>query len=173
MKRRKRSPYRTNLPDALHVADAVIPVRDQRIPHKEILQALRNYGTLSGDLVGIYRREVLPQATRTIRLLGKKCKAVILHTLLGYEVQASYKRIHCPDLVTARYIRLFSELGCHSIRLPYDPTVTARLIPEMEAAAEGIQKAVEGLFPADPGVQRYVIRRIYGIIRRELQFSRL
>jgi hypothetical protein len=171
MKRRKRSAYRSKLPDALQVAGIVIPVRDQKIPHKEILQAIRNYRALSGDLVGIYRREVLTQPTRTIRLLGKKCRAVILHTLLGYEVQASYKRIQCPDLVTARYIRLFSEIGCHSVKLPYDPTVTARLVPEMEAAVESIHKGVRDLFPADPGVQRYVIRRIYGILRRELRFS--
>lgn len=171
MKKRNRNAYRASLPEALQIADTTIAVRDQRIPHTAILRAIQKYTGLPGDPVNIYRQKVLSQATRTLRLLGKKSSAQIIHTLLGYEVQASYKRIQCPDLVTARYIRLFSEIGCHSIKLPYDPTVTAQLIPEFEAAVENINKGVRELFPADPRVQRYVIRQIYAIIRRQLRFS--
>lgn len=171
MKKRKRKSYRDRLPEALRLADTVIPLRGRKIPHAEILRAIQKRAGPSGDLVEIYRENVLPQNTRTMRLLGKKSTATIIHTLLGYEVQAGYKRIHCPDLVTARYLRLFSGIGCHSIKLPYDPTVTARWIPAMEAAMEQIHKSVRELFPADPAVQRYVIQNIYAILRRRLRFS--
>ena len=131
----------------------------------EILSASEGYL----QLIEIYRQKVLSQRTRTIRLLGRKGPAKILTTLLGYEVQASYKRIQCPDLVTARYVRLFSELGCHSIHLPYDPTATAELIPEFEKAIDRITVQIRGLFPKDSAVQQYAIRKAFEIIRRRLQ----
>ena len=77
---------------------------NEMIPLQQILQTLESYSAF----MDAYRQRVLSQKTRTIRLLGRKSSAKIIHTLLGYEVQASYKRIQCPDLVTARYIRLFS-----------------------------------------------------------------
>ena len=99
-------------------------------------------------MVQIYRQEVLSIKTRTIHLLGRKSSARISNTLLGFEVKSSFKRIHCPDLVTARYLKLFTEIGCHSIKLPYDPTVTARLIPELESAVERLVSGTKALFPA-------------------------
>jgi len=171
MKERHRSKYRANLPKVLQMAGTTIAVHDQKIPHKKILRVIQKYADLSGGLVEIYRQKVLPQTTRTIRLLGKKSSAQIIHTLLGYEVRAAYKRIQCPDLVTARYVRLFSELGCHFIKLPYDPTLTAQLIPEFEARVENITKSVHELFPEDRQLQCYVIQKIFQIIRRQLRFS--
>jgi len=139
----------------------------RKIQHTRLLQSFDRYS----DLIDAYREKVLTQRTRTIRLLGRKSPAKIIHTLLGYEVQASYKRIQCPDLVTARYLRLFSELGCHSIKLPYDPTLTEKLIPEFEAIVEGLNRKIRELFPQDMSTQLYVIRNIYGIIRRHLASS--
>ena len=104
-----------------------------------------------------------------MRLLGVKCAAQIIQTLLGYEVQAMHKRIHCPDLVTARYLKLFSELGCHSIRLPYDPTVTAGLIPIMESALQSIMDTIAGIFPKNLKRRQYVIRKVFAIVRDELR----
>lgn len=77
--------------------------RSPKISHKEILTSAANFG----DFADLYRNNVLTQQTRTIRLLGRKCPAKIIHTLLGFEVQACYKRIQCPDMVTARYLRAF------------------------------------------------------------------
>jgi len=136
----------------------------RKIQHSQLLQSSGRYS----ELIDAYRTRVLTQKTRTIRLLGRKSAAKIIHTLLGFEVQASYKRIQCPDLVTARYLRLFSELGCHSIKLPYDPTLTEKLIPEFEAALNGLLQSIHDLFPNDPALQQYAIRKIYGIIRRHL-----
>jgi hypothetical protein len=140
-----------------------------KIMHHKIIQVSQNAVDLHGGLIEIYRREVLTQKTRTVRLLGVKCAAKIIQTLLGYEVQAAHKRIHCPDLVTARYLKLFSELGCHSIRLPYDPTVTARLIPIMESALQSILDTVAGIFPKDLKRRQYVIRKVFAIVRDELR----
>jgi hypothetical protein len=139
--------------------------RNPKISHREILQATVNFT----DLADLYRQKVLTQQTRTIRLFGRKCSAKILHTLLGFEVQACYKRIQCPDMVTARYIRLFSELGCHSIKLPYDPTRTAQLIPEFEAMLDSIANRVRELFPQDRQTQRYVFQKVYAILRHQLR----
>jgi len=121
------------------------------------------------SLIEKYRQRVLTQKTRTIRLLGVKHPAKILNTLLGYEVQAAYKRIQCPDLVTARYVRLFSELGCHSIQLPYDPTLTAELIPEFEAILEAFVRQLRAIFAQDTSLQQYVIRKVFAHIRKELR----
>jgi hypothetical protein len=134
------------------------------ISYHDILQTAIG-GTAFVDL---YRQRVLTQQTRTLRLLGRKSSAKIIHTLLGFEVQASYKRIQCPDMVTARYLRLFSELGCHSIKLPYDPTLTAQVIPQFEALLQAIARRIGELFPRDFSLQRLVTRRVYAIIRRQL-----
>ncbi len=165
MKARSRNTYRENLPEVIQTAGATIAIRGRKIPHQEILRASKDYA----DLTDTYRQKVLSQKTRNIRLLGRKCSATIINTLLGYEVKASYKRIQCPDLVTARYLRLFSELGCHSIQLPYDPTLTAQLIPEFEALVNNITGRIVELFPNDPAIQQYVIRQVFGIIRRQLR----
>jgi hypothetical protein len=163
MKKRTRKKFRIGIPEMLVVAGKTIHTHS-RIPHVEILRAAQN----CIDLVDIYHHQVLTQNTRTIRLLGRKSSARIIHSLLGYEVQASYKRIQCPDLVTAQYLRIFSELGCHSIKLPYDPTVTARLVPELEAALGTITATVNQLFPGNPHLQQYVVQNVYGIIRQRL-----
>jgi hypothetical protein len=142
-----------------------------KIPHRKLLHESQSFGGLHGSLVEAYRQKVRSQKTRIIRLLGRKSSAKIIHTLLGYELQASYKRIHCPDLVTARYLKLFSELGCHSIHLPYDPTVTSQLIPEFENLLENINRKVRETFPKNAGLQQYVIQKIYAIIRQQLKSS--
>lgn len=162
---RARKEPRGDLPESIQVAGRTIPVRNRRIPHQEILQATKSYA----DLVDAYREKVMSQKTRTIRLLGRKNSARIIHTLLGYEVQASYKRVQCPDLVTARYLRLFTELGCRSIQLPYDPTLTARLIPQFEAMVENLTQQITELFPQDLPTRRYVIQQAYATIRHQLR----
>lgn len=165
MKKRGSSRPSSNLPTILKTEKGSIPIRNGRIPHLRILESSES----ASRLVDAYRTEVLSQNTRTIRLLGKKAPARILHTLLGYEVQASYKRIQCPDLATARYLKLFSELGCRSIKLPYDPTITARLIPDFEAMFDRITEQVAEFFPKDAPLQHYVLRRLFESIRKQLR----
>jgi hypothetical protein len=165
MKNQNRHKPQPDLPGFMEIEGTTIVIRNGRIPHQEILQSSEGLTRL----VEIYRERVLSQKTRTIGLLGKKNPAKILNTLLGYEVQAAYKRIQCPDLVTARYIRLFSELGCRSIQLPYDPTLTAELIPEFEATVDSFARKIHSLFPRDIARRQYVMQRVFAIIRQKLR----
>ncbi len=94
-----------------------------------------------GELVGLYAARVLATRHREVSLRGRKCHATIMHTLLGYEVKAGRKRITCPDLITARYLRAFAETGLDTIRIPYDPTLTRGMVGEVESSLEKIRKA--------------------------------
>jgi len=171
MKIPRRSRNLNILPQEIRIGNHTIAMRGQRIPHVKILRAIEECSGLPAGIVSIYRANVLPFQTRTIRLLGRKNSATIIYSLLGYEVVTGYKRIQCPDHVTARYIRLFSEIGCRSVKLPYDPTVTAQLIPQLESALEKIKQTVREIFPGNLRLQSYVIRHIYSIIRRDIEFS--
>jgi len=165
MTRKSRKVNPDDLSDALESAAGAAPASSQRISHRDILLTSIN---LTG-IADIYRQKVLTQPTRTIRLLGRKSSAKIIHTLLGFEVQASYKRIQCPDLVTARYLKLFSEIGCHSIKLPYDPTLTEQIIPELESMVAAIIRRIQELFPQDRLNRRYALEKAFAAIRRQLR----
>ncbi|NWG13630.1 MAG: hypothetical protein HXY20_08860 [Acidobacteria bacterium] len=173
MPRRNAASRRIGLPGIteLRAGEEVIRVNNSRIPHRKILAALEAgwKNEQPGGLVEIYRTRVMPVKTRTIQLLGHKSSPRIVNTLLGYEVQAAYKRVHCPDIVTARYLKLFTEIGCRSIRIPYDPTVTAGLLPAMEASVERVRSGVARLFPENRAVRTYVLRRIYRCLRDQLR----
>jgi len=92
-------------------------------------------------LVDLYAGRVLATRHREVSLRGRKCRATIMRTLLGYEVKAGRKRITCPDLTTARYLRAFAETGLGAIRIPYDPTVTRGMVEQLEAVIEKIREA--------------------------------
>jgi hypothetical protein len=140
-----------------------------RIPHKAILFSLQGPPEDPKSIAGIYRMRVLPVKTRTIQLLGHKSPARIIQTLLGYEVQGSYKRIQCPDMVTARYLKLFLEIGCRSIKLPYDPTVTAAIVPKLEESLEALNATIRKAVPEPAQLQLYVTRKVYGHLRAQLK----
>jgi hypothetical protein len=171
MRRHKPTERQMPLPGVLTLdgGEDQIELRNNRIPHHRILAAIHASAKGTRSIPEIYLTEVLPAPTRTIQLLGRKTSANIINGLLGYEVQASYKRIHCPDKPTARYLKLFTELGCRRILLPYDPTLTEKLLAELEPAFDLLQKSVKSLFPENPGIQSYVMRKISGRIRKELR----
>src|SRR4030042_5177194 len=93
-------------------------------------------------MVSCYATRVLQKRHRIVALRGRKCEARIMLTLLGFEVKAGRKRISCPDMTTARYLSLFAEIGMRQLRIPYDPPLTARAIPKIEAALKGIHEPV-------------------------------
>jgi hypothetical protein len=150
------------------IAGREVVLKNHRLKHAEILKILQPASD-GRPFVQIYRQDVLPIKTRTIHLLGRKSSARISNTLLGFEVKSSFKRIHCPDMVTARYLKLFTEIGCHSIKIPYDPTVTARLVPELESAAARLISGTKALFPESRQLQLYVLRKLYRLIRSQLR----
>jgi len=134
--------------------------------HRGIYRKFLHDSNEYSRFVETYRQKVLTKKTRAVSLPGRKNSARILYTLLGYEVQVARKRMSCPDSVTARYIRLFSELGFSSIQIPCDPTVTAELIPGFETALETLVARIRKCFPAER--QTYAIRKIYSIFREQL-----
>ena len=115
----------------------------------------------------LYAQKILVQKTREVSLLGKKCKPTIIYTFLGFELQANSKRITCPDMSTARYLKIFSELGMPSIRIPYDPTQTSLYLTKMENYLEKIKELLLEEKLTKSKHQRK-LRRIYGKIRDHL-----
>lgn len=83
-----------------------------------------------------------------------------MYTFLGYEVKAGKKRLTCPDLVTARYVKLFAELGMKQILIPYDPTRTSRLIDHLERSFEKLKQSAE----EGPALQNAFARLRHGLI---------
>lgn len=83
----------------------------------------------------------LYQAVRTLRTraysieIPEKENAVeIMHTLLGIEVKIGKRRFACPDLATARYIRVFARAGCRDFAVPYDITKISAIADQFDTA---------------------------------------
>ncbi len=60
--------------------------------------------------------------------------AEIQYTLLGIELKVGKRRFACPDLATARYLRVFARLGCTDIAVPYDITQISTVADELETS---------------------------------------
>ena len=118
-------------------------------------------------LVQTYATRVLSRPTRLVSLLGRKCKPHILYSFLGFELKMARKRVTCPDMSTARYLRIFAELGMSAIRIPYDPTQTSRLLPDLEQPLDALKEILlhESL---DEKHHQLKLRRLYQRIRGSL-----
>jgi hypothetical protein len=91
-----------------------------------------------------------------------------MYTFLGFEVKMGRKRVTCPDMGTARYLKLFAELGMDSVQIPYDPSQTAQIVPQLEAAFDQIKASLSK--QESNRVQRQaVLRRTYKKLRDELK----
>ena len=87
-------------------------------------------------LPSIYAKRVRTQRTRGISLeiAERENAAEILYTLLGIELKVARRRISCPDLATARYLRVFARLGCRDFAIPYNITKISVIADELETA---------------------------------------
>jgi len=94
-------------------------------------------------LIQCYSEQVLSVRTRRVELLGRKCEPQLMYTFLGFELKLGPKRLTCPDMTTARYLRVFGKLGVDSVEIPYDLTQTARVLPLLERALERINRLLE------------------------------
>jgi hypothetical protein len=121
-------------------------------------------------LLAIYRDCVLPLRTRQVKLLGRKCQPVLMKTFLGLELRLGRKRITCPDMITARYLGVFAELGVKTIQIPYDPTRTGLILAELEESFTNIKQAVEEEVGGERDPKRHV-RGVFGKIRAGLAAS--
>lgn len=84
----------------------------------------------------IYKHSVRPQRTRSYRLdvPERENRAEINYTLLGIELKVGKTRFACPDLATARYLRVFARIGCRELALPYDITKISTVADELETS---------------------------------------
>ena len=82
----------------------------------------------------LYQEKVRSQRTRAYNLdiAKRENKPEIQYTLMGIELKVGRKRFACPDLATARYLRVFARLGCTQFAVPYD-------ISRLPAAADELE----------------------------------
>jgi hypothetical protein len=87
-------------------------------------------------LPSIYRNRVLKMRTRSYHFgpLPKRPVCDVQHTLLGVELKVGGRRLHCPDLATARYLAVLARAGCEDVALPYDITKTSQLADQLESS---------------------------------------
>ncbi len=123
-----------------------------------------------GKLGRIYGEKVLSGRTRVVSLFGRKCDPRILNTFLGFELQMAQKRITCPDMSTARYLRIFAEVGMPSVKAPYDPTLTTGVLPQLEHSLKRIKDLLleENL---NRKQHQSKLRNIYRQIRENLRMA--
>ncbi len=135
-------------------------VKNQTAIQEEIEKLGRTYG-----------EEVLSGRTRVVSLPGRKCEPRILNTFLGFELQVAQKRITCPDMSTARYLKIFAEIGMPSIKAPYDPTLTASVVPQFE---QSLKKIKDLLLEENLNRKQHQskLRNIYRNIRKNLEMGR-
>ena len=65
---------------------------------------------------------------------AKENQPEIFHTLLGIELKVGNRRFACPDLATARYLRIFARIGCSDFAVPYDITQISVVADTMDTA---------------------------------------
>ncbi len=84
----------------------------------------------------IYREKVRAQRTRSITLdvAERESFPEIQYTLLGIELKVAKRRFACPDLATARYMRVFARIGCRDFAIPYDITGISPVADELETS---------------------------------------
>lgn len=93
--------------------------------------------SLAGEwLPNIYKDKIRTQRTRalTLEIPERENSVEIQYTLLGIEIKIGRRRVACPDLATARYMRVFARLGCREFAVPYDITTISPLADELETA---------------------------------------
>jgi hypothetical protein len=85
-------------------------------------------------LPSIYREKVRSGRTRAYKLdiPARQNQAEIQYTLLGIELKVGRRRFACPELATARYLRVFAGIGCREFALPYDISQISGIADELE-----------------------------------------
>lgn len=111
-------------------------------------------------LAELYAEILAGGPVRWVNLLGRKCTPRIERTFLGYELRMGRKRLPCPDMVSARYLSIFAELGFRRAAIPYRPTDTAALLPRLERLFAQLKQDA-----TDP----VRLRRRYAAVRRAVR----
>lgn len=108
------------------------------IPIIELMTVTEEIAASMGSewLPTVYEERVRSRRTRSydFEVPEKENAAEIQHTLLGIELKVGKHRMACPDLSTARYLRVFARLGCKSVAVPYDVSAIPGLADELESS---------------------------------------
>jgi len=115
-------------------------------------------------LPDLYRSRIRSGRTRRFRFTipNRENRPEILHTLLGIELKVGRRRFSCPDLATARYLRVFARIGCDDIAIPYDISRLSAIADDLETAWQKTNLLMNRLSAA----QR---RKIINLIREEIR----
>lgn len=114
----------------------------------KVEEKIREY--LADDwLPALYKARVRSQRTRSVHLdiSLRENKAEILYTLLGIELKVGRRRFSCPDLATARYLRVFARIGCRDFAIPYDISQISGIADELETSWQRSLVLTEGKPP--------------------------
>ena len=111
-------------------------------------------------LPNIYNEKVRSQRTRSYHLdiSARENRAEIQYTLLGIELKVGRRRFACPDLATARYLRVFARIGCRDIAIPYDITQISGIADELETSWQRAVILIEKKSNGDMSVGRSIIK---------------
>ncbi|MBK9528454.1 MAG: hypothetical protein IPO41_09090 [Acidobacteria bacterium] len=113
-------------------------------------------------LPAIYEKKIRSQRTRSYKLNipKKENRADIQYTLLGIELKVGRKRFACPDLATARYLRVFARIGCNEFAVPYDITKISPAADEIETSWQRSLVLLERLSSDDVAARSTLIKAI-------------
>ncbi len=84
----------------------------------------------------IYQTRVRSGRTRahSLDISSRENLATIQYTLLGIELKVGRRRFFCPDLATARYLRVFARIGVRKFAVPYDISQISAIADELETS---------------------------------------
>jgi hypothetical protein len=122
-------------------------------------------------LPSIYRERILKIRTRSYQFppIAKRGSPEIHHTLLGIEVKVGRRRMLCPDLATARYLAVFTRLGCKTVAIPYDITTISHLADELESSWHRMLLLVDELArDHSPAFRARIRTLLIGKVREEI-----
>ena len=110
----------------------------------------------------IYKEKVRSQRTRSyhLEIPVRENRADIQYTLLGIELKVGKRRFACPDLATARYLRVFARIGCRDFAVPYDISQISGVADELETGWQRALVLTEARSPGDTAALRSVIKAI-------------
>ncbi len=120
----------------------------------------------------IYSETIRPMRTRALKLdiPERENEPVIHETLLGIELKIGRRRIACPDVHTARYLQVFSRLGCRDLAVPYDITALPTIADRLNAAWLAVNDALLGYARGvSPQVAGKIRSRAIRLMREEIK----
>lgn len=119
----------------------------------------------------LYLKKVRSQRTRAVHIdvPARFNAAEIQYTLLGIELKVGRRRHACPDLATARYMRIFARIGIGNFAIPYDITKISVVADDLETAWQKLLLVVKASTEdlSDQGNKR-VLNQILRSIREEI-----